>query len=419
MASCVCDADGAVVYGNRRACELLGGLEGPGWAEQVAAAVVEALAGEPPARERDICVPHRDGDIHLLCNVEPLRDEAEAIIGAVACVQDVTDVRRARSVSQPVQGWARTFLEAAPIAAYQTDAEGVLVAYNPAAARIWGRRPELGAERWCGSWKLFSVDGVPIPLETCAMAQALRERRPIFGVEAVIERPDGGRSAILAYPTPLFDDDGALVGAINMMVDISERRAAEDRQKVLVDELNHRVKNTLATVQSLAAHSFRSPGDVKAMRGAFEARLMALSHAHNRLAERYWEAADVRDIAAGVTAAFGPDRIVADGPTVELPTRLSVALAMTLHELATNAARHGALSCDVGRVVLEWRGEPDLLELRWREEGGPPPREPFADGFGLRFVRRAVTAELGGDIALEFPAGGLARRIFVPIPSPV
>src|SRR6516165_6325338 len=118
-------------------------------------------------------------------------------------------------------------IEALPAAAYMTDAEGRITLYNEAAAALWGCRPKLGQSKFCGSWKLYWPDGTPLPHNECPMAMALRQRRPIRGMEAVAERPDGTRIPFIPYPTPLFDEAGRLTGAVNMLVDISERKRDE------------------------------------------------------------------------------------------------------------------------------------------------------------------------------------------------
>jgi two-component system CheB/CheR fusion protein len=122
----------------------------------------------------------------------------------------------------------REVLEALPAAIYITDPAGRITYYNEAAARLWGRRPELGKSEWCGSWKLFWPDGRPLPHGECPMAMAVKERRPIRGMEAVAERPDGSRVPFIPYPTMLYDASGRFVGAVNMLVDITERKRAED-----------------------------------------------------------------------------------------------------------------------------------------------------------------------------------------------
>jgi two-component sensor histidine kinase len=185
-------------------------------------------------------------------------------------------------------------------------------------------------------------------------------------------------------------------------------------------ELNHRVKNTLASVQSLAVHSLSGDGDPKTMREAFEARLVALSKVHNQLAENHWSWADlgtiVRDaLAPFPQAAYEPLR----GPQVSLAAASAVALAMVLNELATNAGRYGALATSEGRLALCWsvdeRETGRVLVLDWRESGGAPVVKPMRRGFGARFVERAVQCELDGRITLDFAPEGLFCRIEAPL----
>ena len=420
----VCDVSGAIVHYNRRVSEFWGcALAGARpFADGLRlassqAVVAEVLATGAPVKEREITLEHPNGrESSLLVNADPLFDDDGELIGVVNCVQDITEFRQARDKLRARQGWSRRVLESSPVAIYQTDAEGLVVGFNSAAALLWGREPTIGEDRWCGSFKLYWPDGTPMPLETCPMAQAIRERRQIAGAEAIFERPDGSRGAFLAHPTPLFDPEGELAGAINVLVDITERKRAEDLQKTLLDELNHRVKNTLATVQSLAAHSFRDGGDPVGMRQAFEARLMALSGAHNQLAVRRWEAADMTDIVAGILGPYRGDAVFCEGPSVQLPTPVSVTLAMVLHELATNAGKYGALSRHEGRLVVHWTQTSEGLSLEWRETGGPPASEPQRAGFGLRFIRGAIERELAGAVDFDFAQTGLRCKIIAPLP---
>ena len=149
-------------------------------------------------------------------------------------------------------------LDALPAAVYTTDAAGRITYYNEAAAELWGHRPVLGTSEWCGSWKLYWADGTPLRHDECPMAICLKEQRPVRGMEAACERPDGTRVPFIPYPTPLYDETGKLTGAVNMLVDITERKRAEEQQALLVRELHHRVKNTLATVQAIMGSTARS-----------------------------------------------------------------------------------------------------------------------------------------------------------------
>ena len=313
----------------------------------------------------------------------------------------------------------RELLDALPAAVYTTDVEGRITFFNEAAAELWGHRPELGKSEWCGSWRLRFPDGTPMRHDECPMAVTLREGRSVTG-EAIAERPDGTRIPFAAYPKPLRDGSGRLTGAVNTLVDISHRKVHEERQLLLINELNHRVKDTLATVQSIAAQSFRDVADDQLE--WFQGRLVALANAHDVLTRENWEGATIRELLATVLAPLsGPDssRCVASGPDLRLSPRVVLSLSMALHELCTNAAKYGALSNDTGEVKVDWslsgtNGDA-RLRLRWQEAGGPPVEPPRRKGFGSRLITRGVAHELSADVRLEFPATGVVCEIDAPL----
>ena len=147
----------------------------------------------------------------------------------------------------------RELVQALPTALFTTDAAGRITFYNEAAGALWGSKPELGDAQWCwGSWKQYWPDGKAITRADSPIALALETGQPLKDVEVISERPDGTRVSLLVYPTPLRDAAGEVVGTVNILVDISERRRAEEQQKLLLDESIHRIKNTLATVQAMA-----------------------------------------------------------------------------------------------------------------------------------------------------------------------
>jgi PAS domain S-box-containing protein len=191
---------------------------------------------------------------------------------------DVTDTIHAERRLQQV-------LDALPAAVYATDAEGYVTYYNQPAVELAGRRPELGVDQWCVTWRLLTEDGAPLPLEQCPMAIALKEQRPVRGMLALAVRPDGTQIPFMPFPTPLFDENGQLIGAINMLVDITERKKGEETQALLINELNHRVKNTLAVVQALAQQTMRRASSPK-FADRFSGRLDALARAHSHSPRR-------------------------------------------------------------------------------------------------------------------------------------
>jgi two-component sensor histidine kinase len=181
------------------------------------------------------------------------------------------------------------------------------------------------------------------------------------------------------------------------------------------------VKNTLATVQALAAQSFRGMPEANSAREQFEARLLALSRAHDVLTRENWERADLRTIIAEVITPFCGDdpQVKADGPSLSLPPNMALALAMALHELCTNACQHGALSTPDGTVAIAWTrtfNEPPHLILNWREQGRPQTSAPGQRGFGMRLLERAIRHELGGEVRLSVESEGTTCLIDVPLP---
>ena len=205
-------------------------------------------------------------------------------------------------------------------------------------------------------------------------------------------------------------------------LEITERKRAEARQRLLLDELNHRVKNTLAVVQSLAQQSFRGDLADPAAKRAFEARLMAVAAAHKLLVQQDWDAVSLRALVADVAGpGCGADRarVDAEGPDVELPAQTAVSIALALHELCTNAVKYGALSNDSGRVAVRWAQEATQLRISWTERGGPPVAAPSTRGFGSRLIERALAAELGSPVSMKFRAEGLACVIETTLPARV
>jgi PAS domain S-box-containing protein len=222
---------------------------------------------------------------------------------------------------------------------------------------------------------------------------------------------------------PIRSRKGEIRGVFVEGSDVTDRVLAERQQKLLVDELNHRVKNTLATVQSIAANTLRASPDPAEFKEAFVARLMALSTTHDLLTASNWRSADLQDILATELGLYGVDRIHLAGPPIELPPSHAVAVGLLLHELATNAAKYGALSVPNGRLTIDWElvndGEHDLLRLKWAEAGGPEVAPPSRRGFGSRLIQTVLRGALQGDAKLEFTPGGVRCLATVPInPNP-
>ncbi len=317
----------------------------------------------------------------------------------------------------------RELLDALPAAVYTTDAAGRITYYNEAAAALWGHRPMLGSSEWCGSWKLYWPDGTPMPHDQCPMAVALKEDRPVRGLEAACERPDGMRVPFIPYPTPLHDESGQLVGAVNMLVDISERKRTEEQQALLVRELHHRVKNTLATVQAIMGSTARSCDTIDEFKTALIGRIGALAKTHLLLSDDSC-AASFADILRNELDAFDDGsgaRIKLSGPAVDLPSRLAVSLGMAIHELTTNAAKYGALSVYGGKVDVAWtvtiEAARRTLNIEWVESGGPPLAEPVRHGFGSRLLEFVLPGQIQAKTKIDYRPQGVRVNCVVPLPA--
>jgi PAS domain S-box-containing protein len=312
-------------------------------------------------------------------------------------------------------------LEALPAAVYTTDAEGYLTYYNSAAARLWGYRPELGKQRWCGSWKIFLSDGTPVPHADCPMAVAVREGRPIHGIEADAERPDGARIPCAVYASPLFNAKGHVVGGINMLIDISGRKVAEERYATLAREMQHRVSNTLLTVQAIAGSTLRHVDSLDEFQRGFSERLHALAKTHALLTKTSHQSVAFRDVLAGELGMFadGDDaRVSLAGPDVTISERHAVPVGMAIHELATNAAKYGGLSILGGRLSVSWDRAVDEITVDWVESGVEIARKPQRAGFGSRLLTEILPRQNHIQIDLDYARDGLIARLRIPTGAP-
>ncbi len=222
---------------------------------------------------------------------------------------------------------------------------------------------------------------------------------------------------------PITEEDGSVSGIFVEGVDITERVRAQDQQRLLMDELNHRVKNTLATVQAIVTQTLRGGGSPESFAADFHARLRALSRAHDTLTQGQWQGADLRQLLRLQLQPYLGERLVLDGPPVLLPPRMALSLGMVLHELTTNAAKYGGLSAAEGRLAVSWRlesGDPagQRLSLRWGESGGPPVSSPSYRGFGSRLIARSIEGELGGRLDMDYRPDGFVCSFMILLPEP-
>jgi PAS domain S-box-containing protein len=232
-----------------------------------------------------------------------------------------------------------------------------------------------------------------------------------YDIEHRVRHRDGSYRWARSRAFPRHADDGSICLWYGATEDVHERRQAEEHQRLLINELNHRVKNTLATVQAIAFQTLKGDIGIDEARARFEARLLALSRAHNILTEQSWEGASLDRLVRESLGHLPIERFHVQGEPMWLGPRAALALALALHELSTNAVKYGALGPSGGSVAISWISDGGTLRLDWKESGGPAVTVPEGRGFGSRLIERGLAADLGGTARLEFEPDGLRCRI--------
>jgi PAS domain S-box-containing protein len=326
---------------------------------------------------------------------------------------DITGRKEAEAALRASEGRLRLALEFSRMGDWSWDAGSDLMSLSPRAAEILGLQP--GARlTWSGLRELLHPDD----RESARLAA---ERAVVEGgdyeVEYRVPQPGGAQTWAAAHGRARYGADGRILGMIGVVQDVSARKEAEERQNLLMAELDHRVKNVLAVVQAIAQQTLAS--DRKEV-AEFSGRLAALSRAHDLLATRSWRGASLRALLEASLAPYAgaARRVTLGGDDLLLTPRAAQTLTLAFHELATNAAKYGALSERGGVLDVRWTPAPDdpsQLLLDWRESGGPALERPARRGFGSRLVAQSVEHELGGRIAVEVRPSGLVAQFELPL----
>jgi len=264
----------------------------------------------------------------------------------------------------------------------------------------------------------------PLDNEALAQAEAAFAGSSESGFDIRLCRKDGRVFWGAVFISPVRDRTDNIAQHFASFVDLTKHIQEKDRLRFLLDELNHRTQNTLATVQAIALQTLRGVAD-RELVDAFEGRILALSKAHSLLGRKLWEAVSLRDVIDQILRPFGLNdrrvgRFSVEGDDVRLRPNTALTLAMVFHELATNAAKYGALSNGAaGKIDIAWQVEPtpqgDQMRLRWQESGGPPVRPPSQKGFGSGLIEGALAQELDGEVHLEYEPAGVGCQIIIPV----
>jgi PAS domain S-box-containing protein len=243
--------------------------------------------------------------------------------------------------------------------------------------------------------------------------------------EVHYRRKDGSEFWASTFINPVRDDNGDVVQHFVSFVDLTKHKQEQAQSRMLIDELNHRVKNTLATVQSIVWQALRKSAPPEVIRESIESRLIALSRSHDLLTREKWEGVGLRELVNGALKPFEvvagrTQHFVITGDDVRLPARATLALGIALHELATNAVKYGAFANETGSIMIDWKTKTtpdgDRLVIRWQEKDGPPVTPPTRKGFGSQVIERGLAHELGGKVQLDYPVEGLICMIDIPAP---
>jgi PAS domain S-box-containing protein len=346
-------------------------------------------------------------------DIAPLRDPDGALVGAINCFQDVTHEHELRGT---LERQKRTFdlaMTASQMGTWcYTMADNICV-FDDNAQRLYGLTEARFLHDEEGVKAKFHPDDME--LMWSRVTRALDPQGDgRYDMEYRVKQLDGTWRWLSAWGLVEFEGEGteknpvAIVGASR---DLTERKQAEDLQRLLLNELHHRVKNTLATIQAIAWQTLATAQDRSSAREALDRRIRAMAQAHDLLTLRNWNAANLADVVMRALEAFPPVQVNASGPNIDVPPKHAFALSLALHELATNATKYGALSRPEGRVSVEWAVRDGMLRLNWRESNGPPVAPPTQRGFGSRLLQEVVGRDLAGDTTLDYDRSGVRCSI--------
>jgi PAS domain S-box-containing protein len=391
-------------------------LAPPGRADEMAAILERIRRGEK-VQHFETVRRRKDGSlVDISLTVSPIRDQRGRIVGASKIARDTTERRRSEQALVASEERFRNLANTVPDIVWTADPSGRLTFVNERWLHFSGATPTQDALGW--PQPVLHPDDRERCLEH--WHRALREETR-YELEARIRRYDGEYRWFLIRAVPVRDAGGRITAWFGSTTDIHDRRQAEEHQRILAAELSHRVKNTLAVVQVLAERSGSNATSVEDCLEAFRGRLQALSGAHNALLAGDWKGASLAHL---MRTALEPylrdgDRVRLDVGDLELGSEAALTLALGLHELATNAAKYGALSTPTGKISLTAHVHPgergDELRIVWQEDGGPAVAPPAVAGFGTTMLTQAIAYQHDGRAELDWRHEGLICRLAFPL----
>ena len=427
----VTDAVGRITYCNQRAVDLWGAKPKLGedkWydlcrfyhADGTLMALEDcptqiALKGGRVDQGRDLILERLDGTrVPIIRYPTPLHDGAGAIIGVVSVMMDITERQRTERALAERNLQLALAGKAGLVGSYTYDGSTGRVQVSEGYAAVHGL-PEGTTESSRSEWER-RVHPADLARVEALRRQAFEERRREYGIEYRIVCQ--GEVRWIELRSFISYDGNGIPRIIGVNIDITERKHAEERQRVLLAELDHRVKNVLATVSAVASQTKDVSGSMEEFVTALDGRIRSMAGAHELLSFRRWQGIPIASLVARELAAYATrDNVEIDGPEMILRPDAGQAMAMVLHELATNAAKYGALSTQAGRVSVRWNrrfnGSARFV-VEWRETGGPRVETPKKSGYGTSIVRNLIPYEFGGTVDVSFAPEGMQCRLEIP-----
>lgn len=362
-----------------------------------------------------------------IMRVMPYRTVDNVIAGVVVTFVDITQIAQAEekigALSHDLRNRLEsleTVLDLVPVGILiAEDDDGDAIRANRRAAELAGRRAADGKLSTVPAVLPLMVNGSVVETHEQPLQKAMRTGKPVRGYEARIAQADGSSIDVMMSANPLFDESGRVRGAIAALVDVSNHKEAERAQERLLHELQHRVKNILATITALTSRMIRSSSSMGEFATSFHERLHAMARTHEVLSSHNWGDADLEELLRATFSPYsttGRQNLVVHGRPFHLDAATAAALGMVFFELASNAAKYGALSVDTGRVEVSWNVvKPGMLSISWKELGGPAVEEPSRRNFGTTFIQQSLEYELRGSVELNFRPTGLECLLEIPL----
>src|SRR6266403_2818752 len=421
----VCDRDGLVLRFNRRAAELWGRspqLRDPN--ERFCGSyrmfrpdgsllphhqcpMADVLRTGVSVREQEVHIERPNGSRGIaLVDIEAIKDSSGNIVGAVNCFQDITERKRSEEAALRLAA----IVESSDDAIVGKDLDGIVTTWNGGAERIFGHIAE-------------EIIGKPITIlippdrqkEEESIIERIRRGQRVEHYETVRQRKNGGLIDISLSVSPVRDAQGKVIGASKIARDITEHKRSQAQIINLAREAEHRTKNILATVLATVRLSHSDTSDN--LKQLIEGRISALANVHTLFVESRWAGAELHRLVTQELSPYSGERarVRIDGPAVMLEPSAAQAIAISLHELATNAAKYGTLSAAGGHVEIAWSPTADgRLSVRWFESGGPTVTPPTHRGFGTRIMENMI-GQLRGEVRFDWRDKGLTCEIILPL----